>query len=89
MKKHRLVAAVFFAALLLLATLQTGHAGFWSWARLTDATDASPALHIVSSNAVYVAIKGTDNGIYLDKWGGAAWSGWGPFPQEAPRARRP
>jgi len=68
MKKRRLVVAVLLIAglslILPLSPLQPVRAGFWQWTRLTGATDSIPALHVVSSSLMYVAVKGTDNGIY-------------------------
>jgi len=51
-------------AVVLLFPIQPAHSGFWQWTRLSGATDSNPALHMVSSNLMYVAVKGTDNGIY-------------------------
>lgn len=46
------LVTVLFVTVLLLSPVQLVQAGFWSWTRLTGATDSNPALHSLVESGV-------------------------------------
>jgi hypothetical protein len=50
------------------------------WSNLPGSTPSKPALAAASETEVCLAVKGSDNRIYVNKWDGAAWAGWSMIP---------
>jgi hypothetical protein len=46
---------------------------------LTD-TASKPALAAVSDTEVYLAVRGSDNRIYVNRWDGTGWANWNQIP---------
>jgi hypothetical protein len=50
------------------------------WIRVSGSTSSKPALAAVSDTEVYLAVRGSNSRIYVNKWNGAAWSSWSQIP---------
>jgi len=46
------------------------------WIRVSGSTPSRPALAAVSSTEVYLAVRGSDSRVYVNRWNGVAWTGW-------------
>jgi C1A family cysteine protease len=49
------------------------------WSRISGATPSKMSLASTGAE-VYLAVRGTDNRIYVNRWDGAAWTGWSMVP---------
>jgi len=50
------------------------------WLRLSGSTPSKPGLAPASDTEVYMAVRGSNNRIYVNKWDGASWAGWNWIP---------
>jgi hypothetical protein len=50
------------------------------WSQLPGSTPSKMALAAVSDTEVYLAVRGSDNRLYVNKWDGANWTGWNQIP---------
>jgi len=55
--------------------------GSWlGWTRVSGSSPSRPALAAVSATEVYMAVRGSDNRVYINQWNGVAWAGWSVIP---------
>ena len=54
--------------------------GFWGWSQIQGKTPSKPALLAISEWQIYLAVRGLDNGIHVNKWDGYSWKGWVKLP---------
>jgi len=55
--------------------------GAWlGWSRVSGSTPSKPALAAVSDAEVYLAVRGSDNRVYVNRWSETAWTGWNRIP---------
>ena len=70
-------------------TIWVGHGNlrltrFSGWNALPGATPSGPRLTVDAANKIlYLAVRGSDNRIYINQNNGAGWSGWSPIPTGA------
>lgn len=50
------------------------------WSQLPGSSPSKMALAAVSDTEVYLAVRGSDNRLYANKWDGANWTGWNQIP---------
>jgi len=53
---------------------------FSGWNKVSGATPSAPDLAVDSSGNVYLAVRGTNNKIYINKYDGTNWLGWEQVP---------
>jgi hypothetical protein len=61
-------------------SLNTATGSFSGWSTLPGATSSGPGLAADSSCNLFLAVRGMDNGVYLNTYTGGAWQGWSHLP---------
>jgi hypothetical protein len=60
--------------------MDRGASEWLGWSNVPGSTPSKPALAAASETEVCLAVRGSDNRIYVNKWDGAAWAGWSIIP---------
>ena len=55
--------------------------GNWlGWSRVSGSTPSKPSLAAASATEVYLAVRGMNNRVYVNRWESGTWIGWSQIP---------
>ena len=60
--------------------MDRGSLEWLGWQRLSGLTPSKPSLAAASDTEVYLAVRGTNSRIHVNRWAGGAWTGWSQMP---------